>query len=49
MQYADSIGAKYVLVIGDSELESNVAEIKEMQSGNKIKMPFSEIKTFLKQ
>ena len=49
MQYADLIGAKYVLVIGDSELESNVAEIKEMQSGNKIKMPFSEIKTFLKQ
>ena len=33
MKYADKIKAKYVIVIGDSELESGTAKLKDMASG----------------
>ena len=33
MKYADKIGAKFVMVLGDSELESNTAKFKEMKTG----------------
>ncbi|CAM5196149.1 Histidine--tRNA ligase OS=Ureibacillus acetophenoni OX=614649 GN=hisS PE=3 SV=1 [Ureibacillus acetophenoni] len=34
MKSADRLGAKYVIVIGDSELEEAAVNIKEMQTGN---------------
>jgi len=34
MKYADKIGAKYVLVLGDNEIESNKAELKDMRTGD---------------
>ena len=33
MKYADKIGSKFVIVIGDSELESGSAKLKNMSSG----------------
>lgn len=33
MKYADKIGAKYTMVLGDSELESGKAMLKNMESG----------------
>lgn len=33
MKYADRVGAKYVVVIGDEELENGVVNIKNMQNG----------------
>lgn len=33
MKYADKIGSKFVIVIGDSELESGSAKLKNMASG----------------
>lgn len=33
MKYADKIGAKYVIVLGDNEIESGDAKLKNMQSG----------------
>ena len=33
MKYADKIGAKYTMVLGDNEVESGVAKIKDMNSG----------------
>ncbi len=33
MKYADKIGAVYTLVLGDNELETNKANLKNMQSG----------------
>lgn len=33
MKYADKIGAKYSLVLGDSEIESDTAKLKNMESG----------------
>lgn len=33
MKYADKIGAKYVIIIGDDELTENIAKIKNMAEG----------------
>ena len=33
MKYADKLGAKYTLVLGDNEIESGIFKIKNMQSG----------------
>lgn len=35
MKYADKIGAKFSLVLGDNEIDSNKAELKNMESGEK--------------
>ncbi len=35
MKYADRIGAKYTIVIGDDELQSGKAELKNMKTGEK--------------
>ena len=32
MKYADKIGARYTLIIGDSELESGLAQLKDMEN-----------------
>ena len=33
MKYADKLGARYVIVVGDSELETGMAKLKDMESG----------------
>lgn len=33
MKYADKIGAKYVLILGDNEIESNKAQLRDMTTG----------------
>ena len=33
MKYADKIGAKYSMVLGDNEIEQNVAKVKNMETG----------------
>lgn len=43
LQYADQIGASYVAVIGDHELDAQEAEIKEMATGNKVKIALSDL------
>ncbi len=42
MKYADKIGAKYSLVIGDSELETNKANIKNMKTGEKFEISLGD-------
>lgn len=37
-KYADKIGAKYVLTIGDDELKNGTAVIKRMSDGEKIEV-----------
>ncbi|HWK24340.1 MAG TPA: histidine--tRNA ligase [Ureibacillus sp.] len=49
MKSADRLGAKFVLVIGDSELEENAVNVKEMETGNQEKVPFSELVNYLLQ
>ena len=36
MKYANKIGAEYVVVIGDNELESGVVKLKNMESGEEV-------------
>jgi histidyl-tRNA synthetase len=33
MKYANKKGAKYTLIIGDSEVEAGVAQLRDMESG----------------
>ncbi len=47
MKYADKIGAKNLLVIGENELNSNIAKIKNMKSGEEkeVKLLVEDIKS----
>ena len=38
MKYADKLNAKFLLVIGENELSSNKAKIKDMKTGNEIEI-----------
>ncbi|MBR5496277.1 MAG: histidine--tRNA ligase [Oscillospiraceae bacterium] len=40
MKYADKIGARLSMIIGDSELETSSAEVKDMESGESKKVCF---------
>ncbi|CDA73082.1 histidine--tRNA ligase [Ruminococcus sp. CAG:579] len=42
MKYADKLDAKFSVVLGDSELESQTAELKNMQTGEKVTLPIDE-------
>ncbi len=49
MKYANKIGAKYSLVIGDSELENGIVELKEMETGEKTEVSLLDLISVLKQ
>mgnify|MGYP001371473295 CR=1 FL=1 len=49
MKYANKIGAKFSLVIGDSELENGTVELKEMGTGEKTMISLSEASQILVQ
>ena len=42
MRYADKLGARYTLVIGDNELEAGMARLKDMESGECEDVPLDE-------
>lgn len=42
MKYADKIGAKFVLVLGDNELEQKLVRVKNMKSGEQTELPLDE-------
>lgn len=42
MKYADKIGAKFSLVLGDNEIEQNSAEVKNMTTGEKTTIALDE-------
>lgn len=42
MKYADKIGAKFSVVLGDNEIEQNSAEIKNMTTGEKTTLALDE-------
>lgn len=43
MKYADKIGARYTLIIGDSELESGKAQLKDMESSTQQEIMIDDI------
>jgi histidyl-tRNA synthetase len=42
MKYADKIGARFTMVIGDNELENGEAVLKNMKTGEKITMKLGD-------
>lgn len=46
MKYSDKIGAKYTLVLGDSEIESGTARLKNMETGEQTECALSELADF---
>lgn len=48
MQYADQIAATYVCVIGEDEIARHEVELKQMATGNKIKVNLNDLPSILK-
>lgn len=48
MKYADKIGAKFVLVLGDDEIESGKIRVKNMQSGEQTETTLEHLADILK-
>ena len=46
MKYADKIGAKFVLVLGDDEINSGKARIKDMQNGQQTEWALDKLAAF---
>jgi len=42
MKYADKIGARYSVVIGDNEIAENKARVKNMESGEQTELPLDD-------
>ena len=43
MKYADRLGTQYVILIGDNELASGVASVKNMAKSEQREVPFEEL------
>lgn len=48
LKYADRLNVKKVAIIGEEELSKNEVTIKDMVTGTQSKVPFKELKNFLK-
>ncbi len=49
MKYADKINAKYTMVLGDDEISTQKANIKNMATGEQEGISFSDMADFLLQ
>ena len=49
MKSADRLQAKFVVIIGETELEEGVVVVKQMETGNQEKVQINEIVNYLKQ
>ena len=47
MKYANKLGVKYVVVLGDSELQSGEVELKDMETSTGVQVKLSELITKL--
>ena len=46
-KYADKIGAKFVAVIGETELEKNALKVKEMQTGEETEISLDSVVNYI--
>ena len=49
MKYANKIGAKYSVILGDSELESGKVELKEMATSEKTEIALADLVSIMKE
>ena len=47
LKFADKLGAKFVAVIGESELQSGEVNLKNMSDGSAVAVKIDEIRTYL--
>ncbi len=47
-KYADKLGARFVAVIGESELSEGAAEVKDMRDSSSVRVKFEELGGYLK-
>lgn len=48
MQYANHIGARYVAVVGDTEIQNQAVALKDMSSGNSVQVDFQQLEKHLR-
>ena len=48
MSYADKLGIPFVVLIGEDEMAANVVAVKNMQSGEQVKLPVSDAAALIK-
>lgn len=48
MKYADKVGAHYTLILGDSELESGMAQLKDMTNSTQTEVKLDELVAYIK-
>src|SRR5690625_4984519 len=46
---ADRVGAKYVLILGDNELDKNIINVRTMETGDQLEIPLDEITQYMKE
>lgn len=46
-KYADKLGAKYTLSIGDNELEKGKANLKNMEDGCQVEVSLDEVSNWM--
>ena len=49
MKYANKINSKYVIVIGDSEIDEDLVKLKNMETGNEEEVKLSDIVSVMKE
>lgn len=49
MKAADKSGAPWVIILGGSEIEAGVCQLKSMETGDQVTIPLTEIETVLKE
>ena len=47
MKYADKLGAKYTMVLGDNETETGIVNIKNMETGAQEQVKIDNIAEYL--
>ena len=48
MSYADKLGIPFVVLIGEDEMTANVVAVKNMQSGEQVKLPIKDAAALIK-
>ena len=41
--YADKIGVPYAIFLGEEEINAGVAAVKNMRTGEQVKLPYDEV------
>ncbi|MBQ9860137.1 MAG: histidine--tRNA ligase [Clostridia bacterium] len=49
MKYADKLGARFTIVVGDNELETGLAQLKDMTTGETEEVSLGDLYTVLRQ